>query len=138
MAIFVTEDDAQGGLDHIDAHRSLCMVISPYTEPGTISKTHSSIVSIIKTIYLILGLPFLNLYDACTNDLSDCFVMDPLNLESYKSLPINPKLFDPQKALDPFDKDFNWKAVNEYPILDNAEFLKEERQEKYEEWLNKK
>ncbi|NLP11921.1 hypothetical protein GX408_16090, partial [bacterium] len=50
MAIFITEDDAQGGLDHIDAHRSILLVISPYAKPGYISSKHTSMPSIMKTI----------------------------------------------------------------------------------------
>ena len=135
MAIFITEDDAQGGLDHVDAHRSLCMVLSPYAKPGYVSKTHTSIASIIKTIFLILDLPPLNQYDACTNDLSDCFTDEPLNIEPYSALPVDPVLFDPQKALDPYDKEFKWDKVNDTPPLDNPAILRTERAAKYQEWL---
>ena len=64
MAIFVTEDDAQSGRDHVDAHRSLCLAISPYAKRGHVSRRHLSIASITKTIYRLLGLPSLHLYDA--------------------------------------------------------------------------
>ncbi len=138
MVIFVTEDDAQGGLDHIDAHRSFCMVISPYTQRGTVSSVHTSIVSIFKTIFLILNLPPLNLYDACTNDLASCFVAEPVNIEPYSALPVDPALFDPQKALDPFDREFNWQTVNDSPELDNPALLRFEREQKYQEWLKRK
>jgi len=64
MVVFVTEDDPQGGVDHVDAHRSILMVIGPYAKRGYVSHRHTSIVSIIKTINLILGAPPLNQYDA--------------------------------------------------------------------------
>jgi phospholipase C len=134
MAIFITEDDAQGGLDHVDAHRSICMVISPYAKKGHVSSVHTSIVSIMKTMFLILNIPPVNLYDACTSDLSDCFSEEALNLEPYQALPVDKRLFDPQKALDPFDRNFNWKNVNNTPELDNPAMLRFEREEKYREY----
>jgi YVTN family beta-propeller protein len=136
MAIFVTEDDAQGGLDHVDAHRSICLIISPYAKQGYISHSHTSIASIIKTIFLILDLPPLNQYDACTNDLGDAFTDESLNSAAYQALPSDLRIFDPQKALDPYDVEFNWKAINDYPALDDAAFLENERAEK-KEILNK-
>jgi len=134
MAIFVTEDDAQGGLDHVDAHRSLCMVISPFAKRGYISSVHTSIPSIHKTIFLILNMPSLNQYDACASDLADCFADSAINLAPYQALPVDQRLFDPQKALDPFDKAFNWKAVNKTIPLDNPALLRYEREEKYLEY----
>ena len=76
MAIFVTEDDAQDGRDHVDAHRSVLLVISPYAKPG-VSHVHTSMASILKTINLILGMPFVNQYDAAATDLSDMFINTP-------------------------------------------------------------
>ena len=77
MAIIVTEDDAQGGLDSIDAHRSLLMVISPYAKRGYATRGHTSIASIHKTINLLLGLPPLNQYDAAACDLREAFTDKP-------------------------------------------------------------
>ena len=121
--IFVTEDDAQGYRDTVDAHRSICMVISPYARPGYISNTHSSFGSILKTMFLIHGLPPLNQYDGFSCDLADMFDTEPANAAPYKALPVNPEVFDPQKAFDPFDREFNWQAVNEFVPLDHQEFL---------------
>ena len=72
----MTEDDAQDGRDHVDAHRSLLLAISPYARPG-VSHIHTSMASILKTIDLILGMPFLNQYDAAATDLSDMFQNTP-------------------------------------------------------------
>jgi hypothetical protein len=58
MAIFVTEDDAQSGRDHVDAHRSVLMVISPYARRDYVSHSHTSIASILKTFDLTLHLAF--------------------------------------------------------------------------------
>ncbi len=99
MAIFVTEDDAQAGTDHVDAHRSLLMVISPYAKPG-VSHAHSSIASILKTFDLILGLPPLNQYDAASTDLADCFARQP-DFTPYDALPPDTRIFDPQLVKEP-------------------------------------
>lgn len=122
-AIFVTEDDAQGFRDTVDAHRSICMVISPYARRDYISHTHSSIASILKTIFLIHGLPPLNQYDGFASDLADMFAGEPVNIEPYDALMVNLEVFDPQKALDPFDAEFNWDAVNNFVPLDNQPYL---------------
>ncbi|MFO7974147.1 MAG: bifunctional YncE family protein/alkaline phosphatase family protein, partial [Candidatus Hydrogenedentota bacterium] len=121
--IFVTEDDAQGYRDTVDAHRSICMVISPYAKKGYVSTTHSNFGSILKTMFLIHGLPPLNQYDAFASDLSDMFDTEPANVEPYKALPVNKEIFDPQKAFDPFDREFNWQALHDFVPLDHQEFL---------------
>ena len=62
-AIFVTEDDAQAGPDHVDDHRSVALVISPYVKQGTVDHTHYTMTSIIRTMELILHLPPMTQYD---------------------------------------------------------------------------
>ena len=57
MLVIITEDDPQGGVDHIDAHRSILMMAGPYVKRGHISHTHANFGSILKTIYNILGVP---------------------------------------------------------------------------------
>jgi hypothetical protein len=99
-AIFVTEDDAQSGVDHVDAHRSLCLVASPWARRGQVSHRHASIASIHKTIYRILGLPALNLYDAATSDLADLFTTEA-DLSPFVARPVDPRIFDPAKVKDP-------------------------------------
>jgi hypothetical protein len=105
MAIFVTEDDAQAGRDHVDAHRSLCLAISPYAKRGHVSRKHVSIASITKTIYRLLGLPPLHLYDAAATDLSDLFTERP-DFAPYEALPVDRRIFDPAKAGNPDDPDY--------------------------------
>jgi YVTN family beta-propeller protein len=96
-AVFVTEDDPQSGVDHVDAHRSILLVMSPYVRQGFISHRHSSMGSIQKTIYELLGLGPLNLEDALASDLSDMFTAEP-NLAPYTALPTDPRVFDPARA----------------------------------------
>ncbi len=97
-AIFVTEDDAQSGTDHVDAHRSLLLVISPYSRRG-VSHVHTSMASILKTFDLIFGLPYLNQYDAAATDLSDCFTEKP-DFTPYNALPPDLRVFDPAKIVE--------------------------------------
>ncbi len=96
-AIFVTEDDPQSGVDHVDAHRSILLVISPYVRRGYISHLHSSMGSIQRTIYELLGLGSLNLEDALAADLSDMFTTEP-DLTPYTALRTDPRVFDPALA----------------------------------------
>ena len=100
MAIFVTEDDAQDGRDHIDAHRSVLMVISPYAKRGHVSHVHTSIASILKTFDQILSLPYLNQYDSASTDLSDFFTGQP-DLTPYAALPSDVRIFNPAKVREP-------------------------------------
>lgn len=123
MAIFVTEDDPQNGVDHVDAHRSVLMVISPWARKGHVSHVHASFGSIIKTAWHILGLPYLNQYDGGAADLADMFSGQP-DFTPYSALPADPRIFDPQKALDPLDEKFNWKALQESPVLDDPETIR--------------
>ena len=96
-AVFVTEDDAQGGVDHIDAHRSVLLAMSPYIRKGTISHRHSSMTSIEKTAYELLGVGPLNLEDRLSADLSDLFTTTP-DLTPYATLPADARAFDPARA----------------------------------------
>ena len=120
MAIVITEDDAQNGVDHIDAHRCILMVVSPFAKRDYVSKVHYSFGSIFKTYWNILGLPYLNQYDAGATDLSDMFTGKP-DFTPYTALPADLRIFDPQKALAPFDEKFDWKSLEESPVLDNPE-----------------
>jgi hypothetical protein len=63
-AIFVTEDDAQDGPDHVDAHRTVAEVISPYTRTGRVDATFYSTASMLRTMELIVGLRPLTQFDA--------------------------------------------------------------------------
>jgi DNA-binding beta-propeller fold protein YncE len=118
MLIIVTEDDAQDGLDHIDAHRSLLMMISPWVKHNYVSHTHANFGAILKTIYNITDLPPLNQFDATATLLQDFFTDKP-DFTPYSVESSDTTIFNPQKALDPYDRHFNWKSLNESPLLDN-------------------
>lgn len=122
-ALLVTEDDAQGGVDHVDAHRSILMVASPWVKPGMIAHGHSSMGSIIKTIDELLGLGPLNLEDALAKDLSEMFDMRP-HTEPFKYVPADPRVFVPSKARVARPK--TKKEAAELLDMDDAEEIRNE------------
>jgi YVTN family beta-propeller protein len=137
MLIVITEDDAQNGVDHVDAHRSILMAISPYIRRDHVSHTHSSFGSIFKTFWNILGIPYLNQYDAAANDLADMFTESP-DFTPYKAVPVDSRIFDPQRALDPFDEKFDWKALKDGPEMDNMKDMIRESRKQDKQRLSKK
>ena len=75
-AIFVVQDDAQNGSDHIDAHRTVAMVASPYARRGVVDSTLYSTSSMLRTIELILGLDPMSPFDAAAMPMFDCFTRE--------------------------------------------------------------
>ena len=76
-AVFVLEDDAQNGPDHVDAHRSTAYLASPYVKRNAVLNTMYSTTSVLRTIELILGLPPMSQYDAASTPLWECFTATP-------------------------------------------------------------
>jgi DNA-binding beta-propeller fold protein YncE len=77
-AIFVLEDDAQNGPDHVDSHRSPAFVISPYTRRGgTVDSTLYTTSGMLRTMELILGLPPMSQYDAAATPMYAAFRTTP-------------------------------------------------------------
>ena len=85
-AIFVLEDDAQNGPDHIDSHRSPAYIISPYTRRATTDSTFYNTTAMLHTIEAILGLPALTHYDAASKPMTSAFTSKP-NLAPYIAAP---------------------------------------------------
>ncbi len=125
MLIVVTEDDAQGGVDHVDAHRSVLLAVSPYVRRGHVSHEHLSFGSIMKTFWNCLNVPYLNQYDAGAQDMADFFTNTP-DFTPYKALPVDPEIFDPSRALDPYDREFNWASLKESPEMDNMGVMQDQ------------
>lgn len=128
MLIVITEDDPQGGVDHVDAHRSILSVISPYTKRGYVGHQHYSFGSIFKTFWQILGIPYLNQYDAGATDLADLFTDKP-DFTPYNAVASDLRIFDPSKALAPIDEKFDWKAFADSEELDKTETMQKRRAE---------
>ncbi len=128
-AIFVMEDDSQDGADHVDAHRSPLLVIGPYIRKGFISHRHTSMPSVQKTIYGLLGLGSLNLEDALAADLGDMFTTTP-DLTPYTIEAPDLRIFDPAKAR--FARPKNAEEARELTDMDDAQeiragFLKKQK-----------
>jgi DNA-binding beta-propeller fold protein YncE len=74
MAIMIVEDDAQNGVDHIDGHRTVALVASPYAKRGVIDPTFYAFPSMVKTIELMLGLPALTMHDLVAPSMAPSFI----------------------------------------------------------------
>lgn len=84
--IFVVEDDPQDGYDHVDAHRTVALVISPYTKRRVVDSTNYNQTSMVKSIELILGLPPMNQLDLAASPMRGCFTDQP-DLTPFTCLP---------------------------------------------------
>ncbi|MGI5229516.1 beta-propeller fold lactonase family protein [Actinoallomurus sp. CA-142502] len=76
-AIFITEDDAQNGPDHVDAHRTTALVVSPYTQTGKVDSTQYSTVSMMRTMELLDGIGPLTQFDAMATPMTAGFTGRP-------------------------------------------------------------
>ncbi len=90
-AIFVVEDDAQDGPDHVDAHRTIAQVISPYTQNGKVDSTFYSTVSMLRTMELIAGIKPMSQFDAAATPMLNSFSDRP-NLTAYSAITPTQKL----------------------------------------------
>jgi Phosphoesterase family len=77
-AVFVLEDDAQNGPDHVDAHRSVALVASPFVRRAALDRTLYSTASVLRTMELILGLPPMSQLDAAASPLYGAFQPEPV------------------------------------------------------------
>jgi DNA-binding beta-propeller fold protein YncE len=99
MAVFVVEDDAQNGVDHVDGHRTVALAISPYTRRNHVDSTFYAHQSILKTIELMLGLPTLSLFDLIANDMRASFT-DTADMGPYTAVQPKQSLFETNPALN--------------------------------------
>ena len=77
-AIFMTEDDSQDGVDHVDGHRSEALIVSPYTRRGgAVDSTLYTTINLFRTIEQILGLPPVNQFDAAAHTMANAFANHP-------------------------------------------------------------
>ena len=125
MLVIITEDDPQGGVDHIDAHRSILMMAGPYVKRGYTSHVHANFGSILKTIYTILDIPYVNQYDATASLLQDFFTNKP-DYRPYNLVFPSSTVFDPQLAMKRYNKTIDWRKVEKGPDLDDEEELRKD------------
>ena len=91
------EDDAQNGPDHVDAHRSAALVISPYTKSGLVDSTMYSTSSMLRTMELILGLKPMSQFDAAAHPMFHSFQTNP-DLSAYEHVVPEVDLKEKNKA----------------------------------------
>src|SRR5262249_28757699 len=72
-AIFIIEDDAQDGPDHVDARRTVGLVLSPYVKRGVVDSTQYTTSSFVRSMELLLGLPPMSQYDAAARPMDNSF-----------------------------------------------------------------
>ncbi len=121
-AIFIIEDDSQNGPDHVDSHRSLAYVISPYTKRGALVSTNYNTISVLRTMEDLLNIGYLAITDANAEPMSDAFTREP-NFQPYTAIvpgnlcskPVDPKLV-------PACQDKNVEKTAAMPILQDKKW----------------
>jgi YVTN family beta-propeller protein len=115
--IFIVEDDAQNGPDHVDAHRTTAYVAGGYVRRQYVDHTMYSTSSLVRTIELILGLPPMTQYDAAATPMWRCFNRTP-DMTPFNSLPSNINLKDVNPRgtkLAAMAKGLNFSEVDRVP-----------------------
>ncbi|MEO6547083.1 MAG: bifunctional YncE family protein/alkaline phosphatase family protein [Ferruginibacter sp.] len=91
--VFIVEDDAQNGPDHVDAHRSPAYIVGPYVKRNFVDHTAYTTSGILRTMELILGIAPMSQYDAAATPLWRCFTSNP-DFSGYTAIPSNINLAD--------------------------------------------
>ncbi|NVM66060.1 YVTN family beta-propeller protein [Mucilaginibacter sp. SG538B] len=123
--VFILEDDAQNGPDHIDAHRSPVFVAGPYVKRNAVIHGMYSTSGVLRTIELILGLPPMSQYDAAAMPLFDCFTSKP-DLTPYTAKPAQVDLEQRNIAVNESSKRselFNFAREDAAPDIDLNEVV---------------
>jgi hypothetical protein len=123
MQIFIVEDDAQNGVDHVDGHRTVALAVGPYIKRGAVDSTFYSNPGMLKTIELMLGLPTMSLFDLIAADMRTSFTDKP-DFAPYEMLKNQHDLFElnpPLKALHgPARRDAAASLKMEFDLPDRA------------------
>ena len=115
--VFILEDDAQNGPDHVDAHRSPCYIIGPYVKRNFIDHTMYSTSSVLRTIELISGMPPMTQYDAAATPMWRSFSKQA-DVSPYNFLPSNVNLNDKngmQNELTFLSEKYDWSKADAVP-----------------------
>jgi phospholipase C len=113
--IFVVEDDCQDGADHVNAHRIPVAVISPYARRGAVIHTRYDLLSVVRSMELIMGMKALSLNDALASPMYDAFTSRPLNSAPVDALPVPVNLLARNTPASP------WAAVSSRLPLDRVD-----------------
>jgi YVTN family beta-propeller protein len=123
--VFILEDDAQNGPDHIDAHRSPVFVAGPYVKRNAVIHGMYSTSGVLRTMELILGLPPMSQYDAAAMPLYDCFTSKP-DFTPYTTKPAQVDLEQRNIAVNESSKRselFNFAKEDAAPDIDLNEVV---------------
>jgi len=124
--IFVTEDDPQAGLDHVDGHRTVGLVISPYTKRGNVISTYYSQINMVRTMENIMGIPPMNQFDLAAEPMEDCFHTTP-DFTPYKALPSNIPLTEINPPLESLKGEaLHWAKLSLQQDLDDVDLIDED------------
>jgi YVTN family beta-propeller protein len=124
-AIFIVEDDAQNGPDHVDAHRTTAYVAGGFVKRKFIDHTMYSTSSMLRTMELILGIPPMTQYDAAAEPMWRCFISTP-DLTPFVSVPSNISLSDKNIAVNKWQRKsetFDFSKEDAAPDLEFSEVI---------------
>jgi hypothetical protein len=107
-AVFVVEDDAQNGSDHVDAHRTVAMVVSPYTRGRGLDSTFYSTASMLRSMELILGLEPMSQYDAGALPMYNTFRNEP-DATPYACRPVSEEIRSRKNGPDAYGAELSAK-----------------------------
>ena len=124
MLVIITEDDPQGGVDHIDAHRSILMMAGPYVKKGYVSNTHANFGSILKTLYNILNVPYVNHFDVTASLLQDFFTSEP-DFATYTLERHDGRVFDAEQSMKRYNKTIDWRKIEQGPEMGDEDDARE-------------
>lgn len=111
--VFVVEDDAQNGPDHVDAHRTVAMAIGPWIAQHKVVSTHYDQLSMMRTMELLLGLKPLSLFDASALPMADIFTTKP-NGQRYTAVPLTVPWSETNNPSNPTARasnQLNWSGI---------------------------
>lgn len=120
-AVFIIEDDAQNGADHVDAHRSTAYVAGGFVKRHYVDHTMYSTSSMLRTIELILGVPPMSQYDAAATPMWRCFT-STADLTPFKSLPANIDLNERNTAVNKWQQRSEAFNLNKEDAVPDLEF----------------
>ncbi|HZM65344.1 MAG TPA: alkaline phosphatase family protein [Nakamurella sp.] len=104
-AIFVVEDDSQDGADHVDAHRIPAMVISPFAKKGAVVNDRYDLLSVTRSMELILGMKALSINDVLATPMYDVFTPTAANIAAVTAIPSNVDLLERNTAISPLARE---------------------------------
>jgi len=124
-AIFIVEDDAQNGPDHVDAHRTTAYLAGGFVKRRFVDHTMYSTSSMLRTMELILGLPPMTQYDAAATPMWNCFSPTP-DTSTFRAKPSNINLDDintKNNALSQKSLEFDFSKEDRVPDLEFSELI---------------